>query len=53
VVVWSRCTEGQEEGSLMLWSRWVRQERGGEEQVGETGESCCGVGRQEGGGVVI
>jgi hypothetical protein len=53
VVVLSRCTEGQVEGGLKLWSRWVRQEGGGEEQVGETGESWCEVGRQEGGGVVV
>jgi hypothetical protein len=44
VVMWGRFTEGQEKGGLMLWSRWMRQEGGGEEKVGETGESCCGVG---------
>jgi hypothetical protein len=37
----------------MLWSRRVRQEVDGVGQVGETGESCCGIGRQEGGCVVV
>ncbi len=43
--MWNRCTEGQEEGGLMLWSRQLRQERGGVEQVDETGEGWCGIGR--------
>ncbi len=26
-----------------MWSRWVRQEGGSKEQMGETGESWCKV----------
>jgi hypothetical protein len=51
--VWSRPREGKEEGGVMVLSWWVRQERGGVEQMNETGESWCKVGRQEGGGVVV
>jgi hypothetical protein len=41
------------ESCVVVWSWWVRQEVGDEEQVRETGESWCGIGRQEGGGVVV
>ncbi len=49
MVVLSRYRKGQDRYGLMLWSMRVRQEGGCVEQVGETGESCCGVDRQEGG----
>ncbi len=53
MVIWSRRREGQEEGGVMVWSRWARQDGGDEEQMNETGQSWCEVGRQEGGGVVM